>query len=58
MLNKKRAKKSVQYWKHESKTAREILQNGQRMDFTDFVHPRIKQKQATERLRNTDERRS
>lgn len=58
MLNKKRAKKSVQYWKHEAKTAREQLQNGSRMDFTDFVHPRIKQRQATERLRNTNERTS
>ncbi len=51
MLNKKRAKKSVQYWKHEAREARDSLKTGERMDFTDFVHPRIKQKQASERLK-------
>jgi len=55
MLNKKRAKKSVQYWKHESRAAREALRNGERMDFSDFVHPRIKQRQATERLNGSNE---
>ena len=55
MLNKKRAKKSVQYWKHSAKAARESLKNGERMDFTDFVHPRIKQQEATERLNKSNE---
>lgn len=55
MLNKKRAKKSVQFWKHSAKAARESLMNGEPMDFTDFVHPRVKQQQATERLKNSND---
>jgi len=51
MINKKRAKRSVQHWKHESKETRDRLMNGERMSFEDFIMPRIRQNQATDRLR-------
>jgi hypothetical protein len=52
MTNKKRAKKSETHWRNESKQARKRLLDGERMSFEDFVAPRVKQKQATNRLRN------
>lgn len=51
MINKKRADKSVQYWKYEAKQARDRLLNGERLDFTDFIQPRCKQIEATNRAR-------
>jgi uncharacterized coiled-coil DUF342 family protein len=53
MINKKRAKKSESHWRHEAREARQKLWKGERMSFEDFIAPRIRQKEATNRLRNT-----
>lgn len=50
-VNRKRAKKSEVHWKNESKQARKRLMNGESMSFEDFIAPRIKQKQAVNKLR-------